>query len=274
LPETTDNKASDIAKAAAKANGYDDFSESHCSLSTTIHNALKSHLMANVYRLPYTASSALKQYISKSECKKAIEALVSQAHETAEKRFDTHGPNSIAKEAETFYSEEINQVMLPIKDNLKRIAIMTNKSDVYDSLDPLICKCNKNLQELFGKELTESHNYYKMYDINYFIDKVDIVTYDSRIEEKGLWRLLETAMTDHVKYSIDSSSLYSSISELQHDVDDRSATFFKTIYHIYAEYIEQIEVLVERIGNGLPKQKENESLLQYTERLCAIKAAS
>lgn len=274
LPETADNVTSTIAKEAAKANGYDDFSETHCPLATAVHNALKSRQMTDIYRLPYTASSALKQYTSKSECKEKIESLVSKAYEAAENRFDTYGSKSIAKQAATFYSEVINQVMLPIKDNLKRIAIMTNKSDVYNSLEQLINKNHKNLQELFCKELTASYNYYKMYDKSYFIDKVDIITYDSRIEEKGFWRLLETAMSDRVKYSIDATSMYSSISELQRDVDDRSATFFKAIYYEYAGYIEQIESLIEMIGNGFPKPEEKESLLQYTERLCAIKAAS
>ncbi len=159
LPETTDPKTSVIAKEAAKANGYDDFAENHCPLAIAIHKALKSRPMTDIYRLPCEASATIKQYTSKSECTAKIKALVTNAYEIAEKRFDAYGSKSIANQAATFYSEGITQIMGPLKDNLKRIAIMTNQNEAYRSLEPLIDKCQKNLQELSACSLCSCCSY-------------------------------------------------------------------------------------------------------------------
>lgn len=90
--------------------------------------------------------------------------------------------------------------------------------------------------------------------------------------ESGIWRLLEAAVTDRVQYSI--SGMYTSISELERDVNDRSSTFYNSIYKLYKEYVSQIEECIEIIGKEFPEPTTKETLLQYTERLCVIKAAS
>ncbi len=272
LPESSTEKNSDIAKEAALANGYDDFAETHCPLAAAIHAALKSYKMMDSFTLPYNASITTKQFALKATCRDAIRETIEKAYEAAENRFSAYSSKSIAKEAATFYSEEILRVLKPLINNIKRIASMTKNLDAYDSLEQLVNKSYKNLQELFNQELTDSYDYYKMYDINYFIEQVDIEKDDYRLAESGIWRLLEAAVTDRVQYSI--SGMYTSISELERDVNDRSSTFYNSIYKLYKEYVSLIEECIEIIGKEFPEPTTKETLLQYTERLCVIKAAS
>ena len=82
---------------------------------------------------------------------------------------------------------------------------------------------------------------YALYDIDYFIEKVPIEKHDFRVSEDVVFKLLETLIADNVQYTI--TDIYTSIFEMEHDLNNHASTFFNTAYSEYKSYIAEIEAI-------------------------------
>ena len=105
-----------------------------------------------------------------------------------------------------------------------------------------------------------------LYDINYFIEKVPIEKHDFRVNEDVVFKLLETLLADNVQYTI--TDIYTSICEMEHDLNNHASTFFSTAYSEYTHYVSEIEHLLDGIGQGFPPLQDGERANDYIHRIC------
>ncbi len=267
LPEHENPDTIELAKDAAASYGYDDYHETHSFLASIFHNKLKSERLINWHHVPYDSHVDGKFYKSKSECEQARDEAIRRAYGEAEKYFSTGDSKSLASEAAQRYSEHIASVFDKNRHVLATLCSLTNTSEYYDMLCDKVNKCHKNLLTKFENELNYNRDYYSMYNIDYFIEQVDIEEHDYRVEEDFLARVLETLFTDSIEYSI--TNLYSSISEIEQDLDYYSNTFYGAAYNLYKEYVSEIEDIIEQIGRELPANNEGEEPEDYIKRCCA-----
>lgn len=268
LTDKIDSVAESIAKEAAQANGYDDFSEKHTSLAGLFHQKLHIEQRPTHYRLVLDTWAATKQYSSKHDCQKAIEALIKKAYDQAESYITVGNPKSISKEMTNFYSEHLHEMIDPHMERLQQIATMSKTQSAYEDLKKLIDDSYTFFLNIFEKELRENCDYYHMYKKQYFIDMVDIAEYDARTYDSGIWGGLEKILTDKIKYGI-SFNIGISIQELQKDLNDHCGTFLKAAHKEYCNYIAEIESILDSIGKSLPESLPDECIREYLTRSCA-----
>ena len=105
-----------------------------------------------------------------------------------------------------------------------------------------------------------------MYQFDYFMDQVEMEEHDNRISDGGLLRALEALTGGSIQYTI--TDIHSAISEMEDDINDHANTFFNTAQSEYQYYCQEIEELIQEIGNDFSKRKEDESVSGYLQRLC------
>ncbi len=270
LPKDENPRTLELAKEAALQNGYDDFHENHTSLANVYHNRLKSHKLINFHRVPYNVSITGKVFKSKSECSNARKTAISNAYNEAEKLLSTGTSSSIAKKTAETYSSHIASAFEDTRKVLENMCCLTGKKDLFDSLCVLVDKSYKNLLEEFNNELNQNYDFYRMYDFDYFISQVDIDILDFSCADGLLDRALEKLFVGGADYMI--TNLYSAISEIEHDLNDKADTFYGVAHNTYKSYVAKMEDLLEKIGKGLPNINDNEDLDEYITR-CCIKMA-
>ena len=79
-------------------------------------------------------------------------------------------------------------------------------------------------------------------------------------------RALETLAGGSIQYTI--TDIHSAISEMEEDINDHANTFFNTAHSEYQYYCQDIEELLQEIGNNFSDRNENESVSDYLQRLC------
>ena len=266
LPKEENPDTAELAKEAAIVNGYDAYYENHSYLGCIFHDRLKSDKLINWHHVPYDSSVAGKFFKSKSECKAARESTIRKAYSEAEKFLSTDNSKSLAKEAATRYSEHIASVFGNNNRHILEVLSSHTNASLYAMLCEKIDNCYKNLLAEFKNEITENSDYYSLYNIEYFIEAVEIEEHDYRVEEDFIARALETLFTDSIEYTI--TDLYSSIGEIEQDLDVYANTFFGAAYDIYRDYVAEIEDIIEQIGQCLPAHNEGEELEDYIARCC------
>lgn len=269
LPLTENPETIELAKNAARNNGYDDFHETHSPLATVFHNRLKSYKMLRSYRMPYDSSIASKFYRSKSECEKAKEHCIKKAYADAESHFTTSSSKSISKAAANFYCKYILSAFEDTAKGLEKLSTILGLDDEYLILRKKIDSCYRLLLTKFDKELDENHDFYSMYNFDYFMNQVEIEKHDFRVSEDVIFKTIETLFTDNIEYTI--TDIYSAIQELESDVNSHANTFFGTAFSIYNSYVTDIEKILDKLGKGLPEMADNEEIDDYLTRCCCIK---
>jgi hypothetical protein len=249
---------------------YDDFHESHTPLATAFHKSLKSRKLHNTHRIKYDSSIITKFYHSKSECCEARDSCIRKAYNQAEKYLTPGNSKSLSKEAAEFYSKQIDFAFSSSQAKLETLCSLIGAEDLYNTLMEKADKSYKALRTEFENELNDNSDYYSMYDFDYFIGQVNIEEHDYRIADNSFMLALETLFTDHIQYTI--TDIYPAISELQNDLNTYSNTFFGAAFGIYRSYVEELENLLDRIGNGLPEMEDDEDVGDYISRCCVKKA--
>lgn len=268
LPVTENPETADAARVAAAANGYDSFHESHSALATLFHNLLKTHRLYEHYHLPFNSSVMGTFYNSHSECNAAKKEALEKAYNKARRYVSPGDSKCIAKAATEHYSSHIHDVFTPeILEKLQTLCEIRQKAPFYQKLQDQIKHCKKNISSLLEAELLENADFYAMYQFDYFMDQVEIEEHDYRISEGGFLRALETLAGGSIQYTI--TDIHSAISEMEEDINDHANTFFNTAQSEYQYYCQEIEELLQEIGNDFSEQKENESVSDYLQRLCS-----
>lgn len=268
LPVTENPETADAARVAAAANGYDSFHESHSALATLFHNLLKTHRLYEHYHLPFNSSVMGTFYNSHSECNAAKKEALEKAYNKARRYVSPGDSKCIAKAATEHYSSHIHDVFTPeILEKLQTLCEIRQKAPLYQKLQDQLKQSKKDISALFEAELRENADFYAMYQFDYFMDQVEIEEHDYRISEGGFLRALETLAGGSIQYTI--TDIHSAISEMEEDINDHANTFFNTAQSEYQYYCQEIEELLQEIGNDFSEQKENESVSDYLQRLCS-----
>lgn len=272
LPRFVSKEAEEYAHQAAVANGYDDFADTHSALAALFHPLLLAkHRMFRGFHIVRNTSNATRFFTSKSECKRARDNCIEKAYREAELPFDISSVKCIARESARTYGEKI-QAAFPsdVMASLESLLKMTGKPDLFRKLKVQIADAERNLRALFEEEIRDNADYYALYDLSYFKEMADIEEHDYRVSEEGFFRLLETIATDNVEYTI--RNLYSSLNEMERDMNSRANTFFTSAHMDYQNYTVQIEELLDEAGKDLPAANPGESAGGYIKRMCVLKA--
>lgn len=268
LAENVNPNTKHIAKAAAKASGYDDFYENHTAMTGLFYKHLNTDKIYSYYRLPHDTSKSGKFYSTKYECEKARNSLIDKAYETAEKYVTIGSSKSIAKKAAHYYSDIIYKTVSPYLENLKKLAKLNNAFSAYAELEKLVLKSYKSLLEVFENELIDSSDYYKMYEKKYFIEQSAIETHDFRVAEEDhlIMRTIETLFADNVQYTI--SNIFDTIQEMEKDLNEHTSTFWGVVHNEYLSYVSEIFRLLDMIGQHLTVKDSEETLHDFLIRSC------
>jgi hypothetical protein len=248
LPQEANPETIEIARTAAAQHGYDDFADCHSKLASTYHNLLKTNPLISCHRLPYDTSVAGKFYNSHSACYNASKNVIKKAHDTANSYFDPESKQSLAKECAKYYNHIINDAFHEKMSELEELCVKTNNEAAFSKISKLVNKSKEKLKKIYDKELIEEHEFYKMYNMDYFVEQLDIDEMDTSFsdEEDVLGRILETIFTNTKEYSV--TNIFSSISEMESDLRDNATTFYKFAQSEYQQYIAKIEAQLEIVG--------------------------
>lgn len=273
LPNSVSPEMENEAKLAAAAYGYDDFGDTHNPFMTAFHEKLKAYKPNRFHGLnrDYANHAFSETFSSKSDCEAACKRCIKEAYESAEQYLQPGNAKSFSTEAADFYSKWLKDAFAPLKEELKTLCTMNNTNSAFNAIEELIKESHKNLLAEFEEELQENSYYYKMYDLNYFIEKTDVETLDLRLSDNNFLRFIETMIPERMQYMV--SKVHEPLDEMQDDLEKREDSFFKKAFQIYQEYILKIEKQLELIGKNLPEMAENESLEEYLTRMSEKKAS-
>lgn len=251
LPEAEDPDTIDVAKSAAKKHGYDDFADNHSILATSYHEALRTEPFVIYHHLPFDSSILGNMYTSRSACYNTAESVITKAYTAANEYFNTESKKSLSKECAKYYSNVITSVFKKKMPELEKMCKNAEKTDCYEKLCKLISKAKTKLKKAYNRELIENAEFYKMYNLDYFIEQVDIEKFDNSVSDDDdlLGQFLEAIFSGTKEYMI--TDLYSPISEMEFDLEDHATTFYKFAHREYMKYVGKIEGLLEKVGSTI-----------------------
>ena len=264
LPFNTSKEMSEYALNVAKQNGYDDYSENNSPIATYFHNKLKSYERFSHVRLPYDSSASHKEFHSEYAAKQALKDYLRKPYDAASALVSTCNSKCVARTTADDYAKAILDCFEPIRDNLKTLFALKNKSGLYENLMKLVSGSSKTLRSKFEEEITDNQEYYNMYDFNYFVDRVSIEEHDYRTSE-GFFKVVETLFQDSIEYTYD--DFLGAVFEMEKDINDHVSSFYKSAYVEYLAYVKEIEKIFEELGNGFLEFKDKESISDYLTRI-------
>lgn len=253
LPETPDEKGVEDAEWAAAKNGYDNFAEKHNALAALFHTAMKCGVFSQYHRLNINCSSVASEfYKSEFEAKTKAHTFVNKAYDRANSFFAVSEENSVVPPAAKWYAERLrdgaSQMATALVPYCKAREVLAQKQA---ELVELISQSGDRLRALFMKELTDSKDYYAMYERNYFLDRIDIEKHDYNVDvfDNELLNGLARLIHDESEYTVD--GLFETVAELEEDVNRLANTFYNAAHGSYKEYCGKIEEIAEEIGKNL-----------------------
>ena len=264
LPSNVSKEMELYASDVAKQNGYDDYAEKNTPLASYFHNKLKSNIKVPYIRLPYDYSAYNQEFRSEYEAKQALKEYLRKPYNKASSIVNTDNSDCIARTISYEYAKIINDCFDPIKDNLKTLFALKNKSSLYDSLMKLISGSNKALRAKYEKEINDNQEYYNMYDFDYFVDRVSIEKHDYCTSE-GALKIFESLFYGGIEFTY--NDFLGAVFEMEKDINDHMASFYKAAYYEYLSYVDEIERIIEELGHDFPDFKENESISDYLIRI-------
>jgi len=239
------------ARTKFEAIDFEEYARHHAPLTVAFHQDWKSYTMFLGYTLPteYTVS---KPYVSQYECEKEAKLAVRNAYDLANRYVTAGDSKSVAKRVAKEYADLVRSVFSTHKELLKSCCDSLGHTVTYEKIDKLVYDCEKELESVYDRELLDSSDYYKMYRLDYFYDKIEIETADSRISEGEAIQALESLFTSNIQYFY--TGVWSAISELEKDLNEHLATFYRVAYLEYMNYISKIETLLDSLDNDFMKQ--------------------
>lgn len=251
LPDATDPGSVETAAQAAKANGYDDFSESHNRFATAIHNAMNAYPAYETFLLKADGHKVAGEfYQSKSEMESEIRKAVTAAYEEAQRFLAPDSDAPMVSKVLKHYARVIPAARKCL-DQVEPLLSGDGKGrEKWAELREMVVDQSHILQVLFQEELEGSADYYALYDKQYFIDQVTIDELDLNEDpfDSDLLNGLARLIADKTEYS--AVDLLSVLSELTKDVNQRLETFLSTAHSLYQSYLHEVEEMAQELGAG------------------------
>lgn len=248
LPENENPETIELARSAAADYGYDDFSDYHSSLALKYHDALKVKPFISKKDLELNTPDEDTYYNDYYSCKNAAEDIFKKVYDKANSYFDPNNKNSLAKECAKYYSTIIKDAFEEDLSELEQLSIKNNTFKSYEKLSKLINKSKSKLKKHYDNELVEDAEFYELYDVDYFVDEIDIddIQLNNPSNDDLLNIVIDFLFDTSTKYII--SDIQSPYSELKSDMDDHSLTFYKYAHREYNRYIQKIENCLDIIA--------------------------
>ena len=195
------------------------------------------------HSLPVNEAVGQNDTFSYSDCNAARKKCINQAYSYASDRLSPANTCSISMDAASYYSQQLRMKLLPTLDYLKQLCSLVRLDMVYDMVIKAFQESEKDLLSKFKQELQENPDYYSLYKIEYFLEKVEIKENDYRYSEHPLGRLLERLITDNIEYTFEGA--FESIQEMEDDLNKIAATFYKQAYITYTDYVSNVITIIE-----------------------------
>lgn len=221
-------------------------------LAELFHNALDTYPYNNTIFLKTRGEKdAGKFFKNKKECKERRNSVIIKAYNEANSHFAIDSSKSVAKEAASFYADFVTNLTAPLCEKLELCDSPADTfPDAFRKLKTLIKHTRKNLLQQFQEELRDNMDYYQMYDLNYFIEQVDIEEHDYNLDTGDkVFDFIARLVNDNTEYTLE--GLFDSLNELENDLNKNAASFFSTAFEIYQKYRREIVQIAETIGNDL-----------------------
>ena len=252
LPETSDKNTENLAKEAAAAYGYDDFSDEHNHLATIFHEQIGGYRL-----LPFcgirTSVSAVsgESYSSRHSAEAAIRQAITETYNEANAYFAPESSICLAKKTAQDYAKFVSRAADTVDSLESYCQKNTLLGKKFSALRELFTSAEDNLRKAFESELRENSSYYQMYKLDYFIDLVNISTLDCNYDmfESDLLNGLKKLIHNETMYFIDNMS--DAQIELDNDLRSHAETFFGAAFDAFCNYRERIEKIAEEIGEDL-----------------------
>ena len=220
-------------------------------LASLFHNALKAYPYTRIIFLKTRGEKdSGKFFKNKKECKERRNSVILKAYNEANSYFATDSSKSVAKEAASFYANFTTNAVSLCQKLEPYGSLIDAFPDAFRELRTLINKAQKNLLRQFQGELNENADYYRMYDLNYFIEQVDVEEHDYNLDTGDkVFDFVARLVNNNTEYTLE--GLFDSLGELEDDLNKNAASFFNTAFTIYQDYCYQITHIAETIGNHL-----------------------
>lgn len=251
LPRTADPAAAEAAERAAERNGYDNFGEKHNALASAVHFAMKRDMVSIFCYLDTDASTvACGDYTSRSAAKQAGRRVVNRAYEDANAFFEPGSAHCLSGEMSERYARSIRKaedIAGKLSPRCDGDAVLGGK---LDAMTDLICGAEDALRARFDQELRDNTDYYRMYDKDYFLDKIEVIgtADDMDVFDSDL---LNTVFRFIGEREFMVGGVLEAVSELGEDVNKHADTFFREAWNQYKEYCARIEEIAGEIGGAL-----------------------
>ena len=199
---------------------------------------LKCPLKSSYIKLPYDSDAVHKEFHSEYAAKQVLKEYLREPYNAASAIVNPQNINCVARTLAEEYSQEIINCFET--SNLK--TLFEDKKALYEKLNNLVSNSAKTLREKFLEEIDD--DYYKMYDFNYFVNKVNIEEHDYRSSE-GVLRIIEALFPDSIEYTY--CDFFGSVYEMEKDLDDHLTLFYELAHKEYLEYVKEIEKVFEKL---------------------------
>ncbi|MBE5924102.1 MAG: hypothetical protein E7271_06475 [Lachnospiraceae bacterium] len=198
--------------------------------------------------LSYDNSVLENTYHSRIECYNDAEAIIKQLHSDANAYFDPCDKKSLSKECAKHYSNIIISKYGKLLPELEKICKANNLIELCNKIDKLINESKNNLKKTYDEELVEDAEFYEMYNIDYFMEMIEIDENENNIckDDNPLGHLVNVCLSKAPEYRI--TDIHSSINEMENDLTDHATTFYKYAHRVYSRYVERIESVLDMIN--------------------------
>ena len=267
LPTEENKGTAESFRAAACSNGYDFFYEEHSALANYFHKALTISEPSFYCNVGIASSSPT--FRSRSECEKAKNAEIKRFYNKASSYLSPSAEHGFVSEAEERYTKLITDAFDKIKDGLRASCEQTGKTALFDKIRDLCENASRNLRKQLTEEITGS-DYYKMYDLKYFLDRVDVEKDDYSEGFDPASRFLMHFAEGWIEYHYE--SLCGVLMELQDDIDNFGRSFAKDAHGVYTEYVQEIEKLADGIGKGITLP-DGTGIVEYLAKIAPMQSS-
>ena len=228
----------------------EEYAKQHAPLTIAFHAEWKGYVLMDFYSLP-TEKAVSKWYTSRYQCELAAKEAIRQAYELANRYVTISENKNVSHIVAAEYADLLKSVFSKYQTALQSCCTLLNKEDTYRQIEKKIATSEEYLKRKYEEELLQSWEYYEMYRLDYFYDKIEVEEHDNRISEGTILRAFEAMFTDNIEYTY--AGVWDAISELEKDLNENLTTFYRRAHVEYIEYIAEIETLLDSLDDEFCK---------------------
>lgn len=254
LPDKGDEALEMIAQEAAKAQGYDDFAESHTLLATWFHQRMKRAYVTDLYSLREVDNkTSCRVYTDRAQADREAREVIEATYALANALFCPGSERCIVRDVARRYGESLQKAVGDVLARLAKLKALAGQEEELGQLSALVTQAETLLAEPLAQELSQGADYYKMYRKSYFLDRYQVEDVSDRdlTYTTGLLDSLTKLMAAG-EYVV--QDLGAVLGELQEDVNQHADTFFARAREIYLDHCARIEELAEELGRRLSEE--------------------